>query len=243
MLTSSNTWLCSVTRLSREAFVETSLLARSLRSVPRERLPRISLVTDNAAPNPVMGLAQAYNRFLAQAGDGDFVIFIHDDVFLHDFFLLERLEEAFARFDVVGVAGNTRPDLTQPSWALRFAPDLSPAGWQDRSHLSGAVGHGDPTGPSVSRYGPCPAACSLMDGLFLAVNVSTLRRARVTFDERFRFHAYDLDFCRAAAQSGLRVGTWPIALTHASGGNFASEAWKAEAATYLAKWAAPLRGQ
>jgi GT2 family glycosyltransferase len=88
----------------------------------------------------------------------------------------------------------------------------------------------------VSYYGPTPAACVLLDGLFLGVNVKRLRQAGVTFDARVRFHCYDLDFCRSAGKAGLKVGTWPLALTHASVGNFASPAWRAEAAVYLEKW-------
>ena len=231
-----NTTICAVSRLSRAQFVETSLLGRSLRSVPGDQLPRIALLVDNGAPNQVIGLSEAYNGFLKSAGDDDFLIFIHDDVFIHDWFLLERLAEAFAHFDVVGVAGNRAPDLAQPSWALKFNADLSPAGWQDRTNLSGSVGHGDPTAPPVSRYGSAPVACGALDGLFLAVNVRRLREAKVQFDARFRFNCYDLDFCRTATNAGLRVGTWPIALTHASVGNFANQAWKEEAATYLKKW-------
>lgn len=236
VLSPQNTTICSVSRLSRAQFVETSLLGRSLRSVPRERLPRVSLLVDNAPPQKVKGLAEAYNGFLRTAADDDFLILAHDDVFVHDWFLLERLTEAFAHFDVVGVAGNTAPDLNQPSWALKFKPDLTPDGWQDLATLSGAVGHGDPAAPPVSRYGPAPAACGALDGVFLALNVRRVREAKISFDELFKFHAYDLDFCRSACNAGLRVGTWPIALTHASVGNFASAAWKEEAAKYLQKW-------
>lgn len=240
-LTPKNTILCSVSRLSRPAFIETSLLGRSLRSIPQERLPRLAVLLDNGAPNPVTGLAQAYNDFLGGAGGDDFLLFVHDDIFIHDWFLLERLTEAFQHFDVVGVAGNTQPDMAQPSWALQFKPDLSPAGWQDRSKLSGSVGHGDPAAPPVSLYGPTPAACGLLDGLFMAVNARRLREAKVKFDTRFRFHCYDLDFCRTASAAGLRIGTWPVAVTHASGGNFDSPEWKREAEVYLNKWAGAIK--
>jgi GT2 family glycosyltransferase len=56
------------------------------------------------------------------------------------------------------------------------------------------------------------------------------------FDTQFEFHCYDLDFCRQASQRGLRIGTWPIAVTHNSGGNFKSESFKRAARQYLAKW-------
>lgn len=228
--------VATVTRLPRAEFVRSSLLARSLAQLPPGELPKILLHEGNAPPAPVLGLAEAYNAFLDDAGDDDILAFVHDDVFIHDWFFQDRLREAITRFHVVGLAGHATPEPGQPSWALRFSPSLDPLGWQERAGMSGAVGHGDPAAPSVSVYGPTPASCLLLDGLFLAIDVGRVRAAGVAFDPRFRFHGYDLDFCRAAASAGLRIGTWPIAVTHASGGNFTSPAWKEGAAAYLAKW-------
>ena len=56
------------------------------------------------------------------------------------------------------------------------------------------------------------------------------------FDERFPFHFYDLDFCRSARANGLRLGTWPITLTHQSGGRFGIPEWRKAYADYLNKW-------
>jgi hypothetical protein len=58
----------------------------------------------------------------------------------------------------------------------------------------------------------------------------------VCFDPRFKFHFYDLDFCRSCEQAGLRMGTWPIALMHGSAGSFATPAWQCAYELYLAKW-------
>ena len=83
----------------------------------------------------------------------------------------------------------------------------------------------------------------LLDGVFLAVlRPRALVAAGVAFDERFSFHHYDMDFARAAAAAGLRVGTWPIALTHHSTGNYDSDAWRESEARYEAKWAAHADG-
>jgi GT2 family glycosyltransferase len=87
----------------------------------------------------------------------------------------------------------------------------------------------------VSWYGPAPAACELLDGVFLAARRSVLRRKGVLFDPAFQFHCYDLDFCRTARSRGLTLGTWPIAITHRSGGNFGA-AWDVAADAYLRKW-------
>lgn len=102
--------------------------------------------------------------------------------------------------------------------------------------VSGAVAHGkNPFGP-VSYFGPAPAACDLLDGVFLAARAGRLCESGVRFDPRFRFHFYDLDFCRTARQAGLRVGTWPIAPVHQSEGGFDTPEWHAAYSDYLAKW-------
>jgi GT2 family glycosyltransferase len=76
-----------------------------------------------------------------------------------------------------------------------------------------------------------------MDGVFLAVKKATLLSHGLRFDPRFDFHFYDLDFCRTARDLGLRLGTWPIALTHQSRGGYNTPAWNEKARMYLEKWA------
>lgn len=238
VLTAANTTLCVVSRQSQSQFLGSTLLGMSLSFVPPGLLPNIRGLFDNAGTN-ITSLPDYYNSVLSKAGKGQYLIFVHDDVYIHDWFFLERLQDAFRQFDVVGVAGNTAADWLQPSWMLKFDSSLSGIGVQDRSKLSGAISHGHPNAPSISHFGPTPAACDVVDGVFLAINVSRIQKAGLGFDPRFRFHAYDLDFCRAARNAGLRVGTWPIALTHASGGNFTSAEWKHQAGLYLEKWRKP----
>ena len=69
-----------------------------------------------------------------------------------------------------------------------------------------------------------------------AAKRSTLNGRGVRFDPRFTFHFYDMDFCRSARERGLRLGTWPICLTHQSTGAFGSEGWLKGYESYLAKW-------
>jgi hypothetical protein len=247
--------LVCATRLSRERFWEESLLGRSLTSFPDKYLPELAIQFDNedaptcddpsCAPRRAEGLSSFYNRVIASTNEDTNLLFIHDDVFLHDVFLKARLQEAFRRFDVVGLAGSRGGNLEMPSWGLAFHPDtLEFIGWQGCPiHLSGAVGHlqGDgaaqiPPDPLMSVYGPSPDFCTLLDGLFIAVRTRKLKETGVRFDKRFRFHLYDIDFCRQATEAGILMGTWPILVTHGSGGNFASEAFRAEARAYLEKW-------
>ena len=97
-----------------------------------------------------------------------------------------------------------------------------------------------PGASAVSYYGPSPRPVRLLDGLFLAARAGTLQRSGVRFDPALGFHFYDLDFCRAAEAAGLSLGTWPIALTHAStGASIRSPAWAQAAALYQRKWQEP----
>lgn len=248
------TLLCAATRLSRDDFWRHSLLGQSLRRFPRSLLPQLAFRFDNHGAR-CEGLSTVYNRALDQCPEDRHLLLVHDDVYLHDVFLEQRLDDGLGRFDVLGLAGSRNSDLHQPSWGLAFDDELRCLGWQNGggrpSHvlLSGAVSHTSTGGrrslgateePAValSEYGPLPAECHLLDGLFLALDVERVKKTRVHFDEQFAFHLYDLDFCRSAGRAGLTLGTWPILGTHGSVGNFASEDWKRAARTYLAKWLA-----
>ena len=136
---------------------------------------------------------------------------------------------------MIGLAGNKSPAPATPAWA--FANDRFE--WDLADNLSGAVAHGSrPFGP-VTWYGDCPAEVKTVDGLLIAAKCATLLDRSVRFDEQFEFHLYDMDFCRTAVTAGLRIGTWPIAVTHASGGAFGSPAWRAALDKYRNKWSLP----
>lgn len=178
------------------------------------------------------GLPDIFNARILAPDSHDLLVFVHDDVWITDFFLADRVAEGLDRYDVIGVAGNRRRVPYQPAWAFtdnRFT-------WDDRGNLSGSVAHGtNPFGP-ISFFGAAPADCEMLDGVFLAARKSLLRANGVLFDPCFDFHFYDMDFCRSARQKGLRLGTWPICLTHQSGGAFGSEKWIEKYRAYLAKW-------
>ena len=72
--------------------------------------------------------------------------------------------------------------------------------------------------------------------MLLAVRRSVLLNAGVVFDPLFRFHFYDMDFCRTARAAGLRLGTWTISVTHQSGGAFGSAGWNEAFLAYQKKW-------
>lgn len=219
--------LVCATRHSREAFWNQSALGQSLRRVAHDTRLQPRVYFENQR-----GLPELYNERIAAPDASPLLVFIHDDVWLDDFFFPEHVSAALNAFDVVGVAGNRRRAPGQPSWAF---PSLE-FKWDDRANLSGTVAHGPTAFGVVSPFGPTPAACELLDGVMLAVRRDLLLERQVRFDERFRFHFYDMDFCRTARGAGLRLGTWPIAITHQSEGGFASNGWAESYAAYIAKW-------
>jgi hypothetical protein len=178
------------------------------------------------------GLPDVYNIALDHVPDSDTLVFTHDDVWFDDWFLADRVADALERFDVVGVAGNRRRLPRQAAWCFLGPPLTREA----QEHLSGACAHVKPEGPKLNYYGETPAAVRLLDGVFLAARVGTLRRAGARFDPRFAFHFYDLDFCRTCEAAGLRLGTWPIAITHGSIGSFGTPEFYRAYEAYIAKW-------
>ncbi|HKO96482.1 MAG TPA: glycosyltransferase [Pyrinomonadaceae bacterium] len=222
--------LVSATRKTAAEFEKSSPLSSSITKL-QERSRRVTsqIVYENQE-----GLSAVYNRFLNPHRLDKLIVFVHDDVSIEDLFFVEKLDRAFESFDVIGLAGNQRPDPKHLSW---FDP---------RQPLSGFVVHPNPEQTAVldqqtlvvSSYGPTPASCSLLDGCFLAVNTENVLAAGCSFDEQFDFHFYDLDFCRSCVERNLRLGTWPLWVVHQSGGAFGSPAWNRAAEKYQSKWKA-----
>jgi len=219
--------IVSATRLSEEDFWSSSALGLSLGRLMLE--PRLNArpIYDNAR-----GLGELYNERLAADDCAEYVVFVHDDVWIDDYFLADRVIEGLKQYDVLGVAGNTRRRPGQPSWGF---VDTN-FNWEEPGYVSGWVAHGPQPFGQISAFGPVPADCELMDGVFFAAKTATLRERQVRFDPQFDFHLYDMDFCRTARSRGLRLGTWPICLTHQGKGKFATPAWFAMYERYLAKW-------
>lgn len=218
----------TATRQSAEEFKKESPLHLSLVRIAQIDPIKLLFFADNKR-----GLPEVYNEAIDKAQDDEIVVFVHDDVWIDDWHIATRLKEGLERYDVIGVAGNTVRHPGQEAWWFGAQPrqrDFTPA--------SGAMNHGKPGAANVIRYGTfagTPAEVKLMDGVFLAAKAGTLKKANVRFDPQFRFHHYDIDFCRSCEAAGLRMGTWPIAMTHASGGKLSAD-WELGCQQYLAKW-------
>jgi tetratricopeptide (TPR) repeat protein len=223
----------SATRLSHEEFFATSPLGRSLpvyRTFPKRQVIELRLFANNHE-----GLPTIYNTAIEESKkDPAILIFIHDDVYLSDYYWAEHLQEALTHFDLVGLAGNRRRVPRQASWMYlddQFTRD-------NYDNLSGVIGHGDPF-PNLrqlSVYGEPGQEVKLLDGVMLAVHSQSLVERNLMFDSQFQFHFYDMDFCRQAEMKGMRMGTWAISVVHASAGTLGVEPWRTAYRQYLAKY-------
>ena len=224
----------SATRSSKADFMAQAMLGQSLRAMDPMGPFNLHLFSDNRRP-----LGACYNEAIAVADPDAILVFLHDDLSILDWHVGQRLEEALSEFDVVGVAGNRRRQAHQETWWMMPSRPFQGARILDRpddDFLSGSISHGRPGDSSLTVYGAAPAAVALLDGVFLAARAARLQQSSVRFDPRFGFHFYDLDFCRSAELAGLKIGTWPIALLHASGGDVQSPAWSESLELYLRKW-------
>ena len=209
-------------------------------SLPRLRgrwgdLLSVSIVYGNSD-----GLSKVYNRFLSAEHVHEILLFTHHDVYLEDYWIVQRLNEALAVYDAVGVLGQSYP-FPSTEW------DGKVVEW-DR----GTMAQGTPGGNCFASQ--CTQwACSSPDrvfavsGEFIAVNTETVLVHGVRFDEAFSQDFYDLDFSRSCTKNNLRLGVWPIVETHNGIGldsvskygtkEKALAEWNRQKPAYTAKWA------
>ena len=181
------------------------------------------------------GLSQLYNLAIEEAKQSPCIlVFLHDDVEILDFFWGERIRAGLQKFDIVGLAGNSRRVPQQPNWAFREIVDEN-VFRDDQKYFSGTVGHVLGGKKIISHFGPIGKRCKLVDGVLIAAKSQTLIKSNTNFDEQFTFHFYDMDFCRSAEENSLTLGTIGLSIYHASGGSFDSQ-WHSLYQSYLKKW-------
>lgn len=217
------------TRMSNNDFELKSTLARSLKIFESNDII-VELYDNNKS-----GLPAVYNHAIKniRANLDDVVIFCHDDIGILDFYWIDHLISGLNQFDIVGLAGNKRRLRMQPSWLF---DDLTFSTY-DIPSLSGIVAHGkNLIAEKLSVYGPPNQEVELLDGLFLATTMQTISAYKLSFDERFEFDFYDLDFCRQARVKKLKLGTVPLSVVHESEGNFNTVNWQKAYHLYIEKW-------
>lgn len=219
--------IVSATRLNKGDFRKNSALGQSLKRLEDDARIGAFIAFENRS-----GLPELYNARIESAKSAEILVFMHDDVWIDDYYFADRLLEGLERFDVVGVAGNRRRVDQQCAWAV-IDDDFT---WDAKENLSGRLAYGNYPFGKIWFYGDAPAPCELLDGVFFATRKATLQQRQIRFDAAFDFDFYDLDFCRTARRQGATLGTWPICLTHQSGGNFDNPRWYEALQRYRDKW-------
>jgi len=180
--------------------------------------PMADDVTVVMVPNNTTGLARVYNRYIDSENliKHDIVLFVHDDVYIDDLKLAGKLYTAVdeLQYDIVGLAGAREVRIQKPClWHKMSRPES----W------TGAVAHPVNSGSKLQKlqtttFGPWPMRCVLLDGLFMAVDLKRVLEVGWRFNENYEFHHYDLSSCIDANKKQLRMGTYPIYVTHNSPG-------------------------
>jgi GT2 family glycosyltransferase len=170
------------------------------------------------------GIPFVYNSFINDSNHNKILIFVHDDVLIEDLFWEEKLNNAFEKYDVVGLAGAKKCDLSRPSaWHLM----------SDRQDHCGEVAHSHEKNVWTTCFGPTNSRVLVMDGLFIAINTKKIIKAGLRFDERFDFHHSDITFCLKANKLKLKMGVVPIRVVHFGlGDSMNSKEWENSASKF-----------
>ena len=177
------------------------------------------------------GLPEVYNQYITPQtlAKHDVVLFAHDDLYVDDFKLRGKLLSAMDAFDIVGLAGCLQPAIKKPAlWHLMSS----------RENWRGYVAH--PLQDASNRiamtsFGPTPSRVAIIDGLFIAVNLSRALEANWKFNTDYNFHHYDIASCLDANEKHLKVGVAPINTIHNSPGltNYDDESYQQSEQKFL----------
>ena len=212
-------------------------LAKSLQILSDTRYPNDTLFDFEIVKDNSTGLPEVYNRYLIEKNKDKIVLFVHDDLEIHDLNLVEKLNES--TWDITGLAGTAQFQIQDKNLWHVCAP---------REAHSGSVTHPlaiqngnqiqvDPSRRLSTLFGPAPQRCLVLDGLFIAVDVEKVLEVNWQFDERHKFHHYDISSCLLANEKKLKMGTYPIFVVHHGLGNsFMTPEWEESNNIFKASW-------
>jgi hypothetical protein len=164
--------------------------------------------------NNTDGLSKNYNQILNKyQSNYDYIVFIHDDVYVDDFNICDKLAKAHEQFDIVGLAGGINPRITKHAlWHIM-------CGGFNSGNLRGAVAHYiNETQFYMTSFGVTPSRVTILDGLFLSVSTASAIKSKWKFNENYSFHHYDIASCIDANKKKLKLGVYPIWTIHKSPG-------------------------
>jgi hypothetical protein len=152
------------------------------------------------------GLPKVYNSFINEKFQDKCAIFIHDDVTIVDLYYQEKIMIAFEKYDIIGLAGTKKCDLS--------AKNLAWHTMTDRESMVGEVMHKKDDQIWTTCFGPTNSRALIIDGLFIGVKIRSLLEKEVKFDENFDFHHYDISFSLRANEKKLKTGVFPLSVIH-----------------------------
>lgn len=181
------------------------------------------------------GLPTCYNKYINPEYKSKIIVFMHDDLIIphHYKTLKKELNKAHEKYNIVGLAGSPNIELKYPTLWHHMVKTVD-----GKRPMSGSVGHKLNDQNYMTCFGICPLQCVVLDGLFLSIDVDKILTVGLTFDEKFKFHHYDISFCLDANKLKLSMGTWPIWITHLSPGlkSLEDSEWKKSNAYFCKKY-------
>jgi hypothetical protein len=207
----NNYKIISATPYSKEDFKNKSQLSLYMDKA------EVSNISNVQYENKI-GLPKIYNQFITEENRNKKIIFVHHDVLIEDLFLFEKLDIAFEKYDIVGLAGSKTCNMNaeMSAWHLMT----------NRDDMVGEVAHSKDKKVWTTVFGPTDSRALVLDGLFIAVDITKLLDTGTRFDENFDFHHYDISFCLNANKNKLKMGVYPIKVTHFGlGDSMMSEGW------------------
>lgn len=174
----------------------------------------VTSIPNNRTPLPTL-----YNQCIDVAvADGvDWLVLCHNDLTIDSNNVIDRIVNS--ELDVIGVAGASGVEMKSPAlWHLMARPGT----------LRGAVAHGCSKSKQMTSFGPYPARCVILDGVFLAIKRCVFEVIRFDENNPCGFHFYDLTYTLDCHAHGFKVGVGDIMITHQSPGlkEFTAD-WKA----------------
>lgn len=225
------TVIASATRANTQAECDALPIVRSIKECLLGE-PTFELYNNNTR-----GLPQVYNEVLEKYRKQPHVkwlVLTHDDVYIDDARMVKKLDAVQQQhgFDIIGLAGCINPRIkTHNLWHIMA----------DREHLRGHVAH--PAAPDgviqMSTFGPTPSRVVLIDGLFVALHMPSMRASTWKFNENYTFHHYDLASCIDANMQRLKIGVAPINVIHSSPGllSVKDKSWSTSNEMFLKEYA------
>lgn len=170
--------------------------------------------------NNTQGLCECYNTILNKyrsLSDTRFILLMHDDVSFNYENVIRRLIELEHKYDIIGFAGSEYVNLK-----------TSPLTWFTASSSRpetrfGRITHADPpfcneSFFNINRADILDTNVVAIDGLCIMLTKGALK-SDITFDEKFKFHFYDLDFSLTALKNfNLKLGVMVEPVIHTSVG-------------------------